>query len=34
MEYVLVCRGIAEEIGVSMRTLDQALWMYSKENQK
>lgn len=31
--YVLCCRRLAEELGVSMRTLDRALWQYSKENQ-
>lgn len=32
-EYVQECRRLAEEAGVSMRTLDRALWQYSKERQ-
>ena len=32
-EYVHFCRNLAEKSGVSMRTLDRALWQYSKENQ-
>jgi hypothetical protein len=32
--YVEFCRGIAARNGVDMRTLDRALWQYSKENQK
>lgn len=31
--YVDFCRGVAERSGVDMRTLDKALWQYSKENQ-
>ena len=31
--YVLCCRKLARRAGVSMRTLDRALWQYSKENQ-
>lgn len=31
--YVCTCREIAEQAGVDMRTLDRALWQYSKENQ-
>lgn len=31
--YVEFCRGIAESANVDMRTLDKALWQYSKENQ-
>lgn len=31
--YVEFCRAIAEKAGVDMRTLDRALWQYSKENQ-
>jgi hypothetical protein len=27
------CRALAADAGVSMRTLDRALWQYSKENQ-
>lgn len=32
--YVDCCRSIADQSGLDMRTLDQALWQYSKENQK
>ena len=32
-DYTEYCRKIAGENGVSMRTLDRALWQYSKENQ-
>ena len=32
-EYVVFCRDLAEQAGVDMRTLDKALWQYSKENQ-
>lgn len=32
--YVKFCRDLAATCGVSMRTLDRALWQYSKENQK
>jgi hypothetical protein len=32
--YVEFCRKTAEETGVDMRTLDRALWQYSKENQR
>ena len=31
--YASYCRKIAGEVGVSMRTLDLALWQYSKEIQ-
>jgi hypothetical protein len=31
--YVLVCRKIAKINHLDMRTLDRALWQYSKENQ-
>jgi len=31
--YVIFCRKISKATGVSMRTLDRALWQYSKENQ-
>ena len=27
------CRSVASRVGVDMRTLDQALWQYSKEKQ-
>lgn len=33
-EYVQECRRLADAAGVSMRTLDRALWQYSRENQK
>lgn len=29
--YVAACRGLAEQAGVDGRTLDQALWQWSKE---
>lgn len=32
--YVEFCRDIAKRNNVDMRTLDRALWQYSKENQK
>jgi hypothetical protein len=32
-EYTQVCRQLAREANVSMRTLDRALWQYSKEKQ-
>jgi len=31
--YTLFCRQLADKASVSMRTLDQALWQFSKENQ-
>ena len=31
--YVDFCRNLATEAGVDMRTLDRALWQYSRENQ-
>jgi len=31
--YVQTCRNLAQQQGVDMRTLDRALWQYSKENQ-
>jgi hypothetical protein len=31
--YVECCRGIAAEAGVTVRTLDQALWAYSEAKQ-
>ena len=31
--YTKACREIATESGVDMRTLDRALWQYSKEHQ-
>lgn len=33
-EYTDVCRGLAARAKVSMRTLDRALWQYSKEKQR
>ncbi|WP_391558939.1 hypothetical protein [Robertmurraya sp.] len=32
-EYVSYCRNLADKCEVDMRTLDQALWAYSKVNQ-
>jgi len=32
-EYTRFCRDLADRAGVDMRTLDRALWEYSKENQ-
>ncbi len=32
-KYTQACRELAHQAGVSMRTLDRALWQYSKENQ-
>ncbi len=32
-EYTLFTRGLARKLGCDMRTLDRALWQYSKENQ-
>ena len=34
MEYTDFVRKLATDAGVSMRTLDKALWQYSKKNQK
>ena len=31
--YVQACRRLADDAGVSMRTLDRALWQFSKESQ-
>lgn len=31
--YVVCCRDLREKAGTTMRTLDRALWQYSKENQ-
>ena len=33
-EYVGYCRELADRNNVSMRTVDRALWQYSKKNQK
>ena len=32
--YVEFCREVAQRNAIDMRTLDRALWQYSKENQK
>ena len=32
--YVEFCRALSKETGLDMRTLDRALWQYSKEKQK
>lgn len=32
-QYVQACRLLADQTGVTMRTLDRALWQFSKENQ-
>jgi hypothetical protein len=32
--YVVKCRALAQSAGVSMRTLDRALWQYSKRRQR
>ncbi len=33
MAYVECCRDLSTQTGMSMRTLDRALWQYSKEHQ-
>lgn len=33
-DYTLICRSLATENHIDMRTLDKALWQYSKENQE
>ena len=33
LEYVQFCRSVAEKASVDMRTLDRALWQFSKANQ-
>jgi hypothetical protein len=33
-KYTSYCRGLSKRAGVSMRTLDRALWQFSKENQQ
>lgn len=33
-DYVQICREIADQRGVSMRTLDRALWQFSKNQSK
>lgn len=32
-EYTCFIRGINDRMGLSMRTIDRALWQYSKERQ-
>jgi hypothetical protein len=32
--YVAYCRELVQQAGVSMRTLNRALWQYAKENQR
>lgn len=32
--YTSYCRALAQEVGVSMRVLDRALWQYSRDNQR
>jgi thermostable 8-oxoguanine DNA glycosylase len=34
LEYLAVCREIATRCGVSLRTLDKALWQHSKERAR
>jgi hypothetical protein len=34
LAYLAACRRIAAAAGVELRTLDRALWQYSKENQE
>jgi hypothetical protein len=31
LEYLFFCRELARRCGVSIRTLDKALWQHSKE---
>lgn len=33
IQYVKYCRDLSDELSVDMRTLDKALWQYSKEHQ-
>jgi hypothetical protein len=33
-DYTAFCRRLSKRCGISMRTLDRALWQYSKERQK
>lgn len=33
-DYVVFCRGLADQAGVSMRTLDRAMWQWSKNLMK
>ena len=33
-DYTVICRALASEHHTDMRTLDKALWQYSKENQE
>ena len=34
LQYVTFCRKIADQASVDMRTLDKALWQFSKDNQQ
>jgi len=34
LEYLVRCRQLASDYGVSMRTLDKAMWQWSKESKK
>jgi hypothetical protein len=34
LAYLQACRALARETGVSLRTLDKALWQYSKERSR
>jgi hypothetical protein len=34
LAYVGICRRLASQAGVQMRTLDRALWQWSKEKSK
>ena len=31
--YTQTCRALADQVGVDVRTLDRALWQYSRDNQ-
>ncbi|MDY0289693.1 MAG: hypothetical protein RBR15_12780 [Sphaerochaeta sp.] len=33
-DYTVICRSLSSEHAIDMRTLDKALWQYSKENQE
>lgn len=33
LAYLAACRSIASDAGVGLRTLDKALWQYSREHQ-
>jgi hypothetical protein len=34
LEYLDTCRRLARQAGVSLRTLDKALWQHSKERRR